>query len=332
MIPGPLHHGLGATVAHPEALAGPPMGKQLSPCGSVKAGVAQDHVVARLQTGSSGGHDHQASPVHALAHVVVGFPMEDHIQTLDTERAETLPRTAAEAQLQLTTKPPVAVPCRNQPGQARPHAAVRIGNLQIHGHGTMSGHGLQQGGIRQQLIQKDRPVVMGLNIMFEPALVMGLGHGLQQAAHVHPAGFVQGDVAGGQQVRAANQVIHGPQAQAADDLAHLFRHMEEEVDHVLGQPHEPAPQVFLLGGHANGALVGMAHPGHDAALGDHGHRAKSKLLGTQQGGNHHVPTGLQATVGPQDHPLAQTVVQQASVDLRQTQFPGNTRMLDGTEG
>ena len=75
----------------------------------------------------------------------------------------------------------------------------------------------------------------------------------------------------------------------------------------------------------------MAYPGHDAALGDHGHRAKSKLLSAQEGSDHHIPTGLQATVSPQDHPLAQTIVQQASVDLCQTQFPGNTSMLDGTE-
>ena len=332
VIPSAFHHGPGAAVAHPETLAGPAMGKELSPRGSVQAGVAQDHVIARLQTGGSGRHDHQASAVHALAHVVVGFAMENHIQALDAEGAKALPPTAAEAQQELTAKAPVAVLGRNQPGQASPHAAVRVGNLQIHGHGAMVGHGLLQGGVRQQVIQQDGTVAMGLGIMVKPTSVIGMGHGLQQAAHVHATGFVQGDVASGQQVHAADQIVHGPQAQAADDLAHLFRHVKEEVDHMLRQPHEPAAQGFLLGGHANGALVGMAHPGHDASLGDHGHRTKSKLLSPQQGGNHHVPTGFQAAVSPQDHPLAQTVVQQAAMHFRQAQFPGNTRMLDGTEG
>ena len=75
----------------------------------------------------------------------------------------------------------------------------------------------------------------------------------------------------------------------------------------------------------------MTNPGHDAALGNHRHRAKTVFLGAQQGCNHHIPASLEAAIGPQQHPIAQAVLQQAAVHLGEAQLPGTAGMLNRTQ-
>ena len=100
---------------------------------------------------------------------------------------------------------------------------------------------------------------------------------------------------------------------------------------MLGHAGEALAQSFFLSGHAHRAIVGVADAGHDAALGDHRHRAEAILLSAQQGCDHHIPAGLEAAIGPQQHPIPQAVLDQAAVHLGETQLPGAAGMLDRTQ-
>ena len=100
---------------------------------------------------------------------------------------------------------------------------------------------------------------------------------------------------------------------------------------MLRNAREALAQGFLLGGHPHWAIVGVTNPGHDAALGDHRHRTKAVFLGAQQGRNHHIPACFKAAIGPQQHPIAQAVLEQAAMDLGETQLPGAAGVFDRTE-
>ena len=101
---------------------------------------------------------------------------------------------------------------------------------------------------------------------------------------------------------------------------------------MLGQAGEAFAQGLLLGSHPYGAIVGVANAGHDAALGNHRHRAESIFFGAQQRGDHHIPAGFKAAVGPQQHPITQTVLQEAAVHLGEAQLPGAAGMFDRAQG
>ena len=84
---------------------------------------------------------------------------------------------------------------------------------------------------------------------------------------------------------------------------------------MLGHAGEALAQVFFLGSHTHRAVIGVANAGHDATLGDHRHRAEAIFLSSQQGGDDHVPAGFEAAIGPQQHPIAQAILQQRPVHL-----------------
>ena len=100
---------------------------------------------------------------------------------------------------------------------------------------------------------------------------------------------------------------------------------------MLGHAGKALAQIFLLGGHPHRAVVGVADAGHDAALGDHRHGAKSVFLSAQQGGDDHVPAGFEAAVGAQQHPITQAIFQQTAVHLGEAQLPGTAGVLDRAE-
>ena len=100
----------------------------------------------------------------------------------------------------------------------------------------------------------------------------------------------------------------------------MFRHTGEAL-----------AQVLLLRCHADGAAVEVTDAGHHAAFGDHRDGAEAIFLSPQQRCDHHIPTGLETAVSPQQHTVAKTVLQQGSMHFREAQFPWTTGMLDRTQ-
>ena len=75
--------------------------------------------------------------------------------------------------------------------------------------------------------------------------------------------------------------------------------------------------------------MALAH--HDAAHGDERRGSETKLFGSQQGGDNDIAPGLQFAVGLHTNTAAQIIQQEDLLRLRQTKFPGNASVLDGTE-
>jgi FKBP-type peptidyl-prolyl cis-trans isomerase 2 len=72
-------------------------------------------------------------------------------------------------------------------------------------------------------------------------------------------------------------------------------------------------------------------PRHVAADRHQRRGPERELLGTQQGRDEQVATGLESAVGAQRDPVAQVVPEQDLVDLGQTELPGRSDMLDRGE-
>ncbi len=75
--------------------------------------------------------------------------------------------------------------------------------------------------------------------------------------------------------------------------------MNKIVDDMLRLAGKLLAQLRILRGDADRAGVQMTLPHHDAAERDQRRGREAELFGTQQGGDHDVATGLQATIGLQ---------------------------------
>ena len=75
----------------------------------------------------------------------------------------------------------------------------------------------------------------------------------------------------------------------------------------------------------------MTLPGHDAADGDESCGAEAEFLCAQQGSDHHIAGELQATIHTQSYSGAEACQHQRSMCVPQSDFPGQSGVLDGGE-
>ena len=330
VISGTLHDRTGTTVADTKALTGTTMGKQFATGRSVQTGVAENHLIARVGSGIS-GHQGDPAAVHALADVIIRLTLEPNIHPLHQEGTEALPGSATEGQIELSVETTVAMALGDFTSQSGADTAVGVDDLHTAAERAMALHRSHQLRIRQQLILKDRAIAMGLGTVAKPGAILSTMDRSEQAGQVHTLGLGQLDRSGLEQIGASNQIFKAAHTQQAHQLTNFLSHVPEEVDDMLGDAGETFAQVLLLRGHTDRAVVGVANTGHHAAFGDHGDRTEAVLLRTKERSDHHVPAGFEATIGPQQHPFSQTVLQQSAMHLGQAQLPGAARMLDRAE-
>ena len=96
-----------------------------------------------------------------------------------------------------------------------------------------------------------------------------------------------------------------------------------------GFPLEFFAQLRILGADTHGAGVQIAHPHHHAPQRHQRPGAEAKLLCAQHGSDGHIPAAHQLAVGLNPHPGTQAVHNQALVRLGNSQFPGQTRIMNG---
>jgi len=99
-----------------------------------------------------------------------------------------------------------------------------------------------------------------------------------------------------------------------------------------GVPAKLPAERRILRRDADRAVVGVAHPGHDAAFGDHGRRAKGVLVGPQEGGDDNVAPCFEPAVDAQGHPVPQVVGEQRLLRLGKANFPRQPGVFDGAQG
>ena len=145
---------------------------------------------------------------------------------------------------------------------------------------------------------------------------------------VHPPG---GTAHLDETVGPAHDLVERGGAQPRQMLAHVLGQEGHEIDDLLRRAGELAPQSLVLGGHPDGAAVGVALADHEAADGKKRRGADAELLGAEQCRDDDVPARAQPAVDPQPHPLAQAVEGEHLMHLGQPDLPGDARELDGGE-
>ena len=105
-----------------------------------------------------------------------------------------------------------------------------------------------------------------------------------------------------------------------------------KVDDILRFALKVTAQLRVLGSDAHRTGIQIADAHHNAAQSDQRRSGKAELFGTQQGGDDHVASGHQLTVGFQSHTVAQVVEQQRLMGLHQSQLPGQSGVVDTGAG
>jgi hypothetical protein len=105
----PFDYCCGAGVADGEAFACASVGVEVAACGSVEAGVADDHVAAGVEGGACRGFDDDFAAVDTFAYVVVAFACEVEADSFVVECTEALSGCALEVEGELSFKCAVAI-------------------------------------------------------------------------------------------------------------------------------------------------------------------------------------------------------------------------------
>ena len=99
----------GAGVADGEAFTCASVGVEVSACGSVEAGVADDHVTAGVEDRACVGFDRDFAAVDAFAYVVVAFAGEVEADSFVVECTEALSGGSLEVEGELSFKCAIAI-------------------------------------------------------------------------------------------------------------------------------------------------------------------------------------------------------------------------------
>ncbi len=317
-------------IADSKTLARLAGGKQLSGGGTIEHGIADDGVLIAVELAGRHLAHHHGTAGEALADIVIGIAEHFELQPLDGEGAQRLAGRAAQPHRQMVglqaghAKTPGDL-CR-EPGADRPEGIADI-VLQLHLFAGIE----ERAGILDHLrIQCIRNLVA----TFQRAiarLIAGISLGQQRIEiEIVEIRCAAADLF--QQFGATDDLVQGLEAERGQDFAHFLGNEAEEIDDLFRRAGEFRPQLLVLGANADRAGIGMALPHHDAAHGHQRGRADAEFLGAENGGDDNIAAGLDATIGAQPYPVAQTVERQHLVHFGKTHFPGDAGIFDAGMG
>ena len=322
-----LHDGAGPGIADAEALARHAADIGLAPRRAVERHVADDDILPGIPPALLRGPHHQLAAGEALAEIVVGIAGQTDGHPLRQERAEGLPAPAQGLDDHGVIGQSAALP-GNLRAQDRAEGAVHTGHVDPHRPGLAGFEGLLAGGQQRRHIGGflQAEIVHRLRLEVDGPVGAALQDAVQNDGAQPRAGDILPPL---QQAAPAHQLLHAPHAQSGHDAPELLGHEEHEVHHVFGLAPEAAAQVRVLGRHADGAGVQIAHPHHDAAHGDERRGGEAEFLRPQNRGDGHVPAGEELAVRLQNDPPTQAVFDEGPVGLGQPQLPGQAGVVDG---
>mmetsp|Transcript_20988 Transcript_20988/g.37386 ORF Transcript_20988/g.37386 Transcript_20988/m.37386 type:complete len:604 (+) Transcript_20988:2950-4761(+) len=131
-----------------------------------------------------------------------------------------------------------------------------------------------------------------------------------------------------EQVDAADEVVHPPDAQARHDLAGLLGNHEEEVDDVFGSSREHLAQLRVLGADSDRTSVEVAFTHHDAAERDQRRSGEAELFGAEHRALDDVEASLELAVGLYNDTVSESVKDKRLVSFREPELPGESGGLD----
>ena len=323
---------LGAAVANAETLGRTSPEEGPSAGGAIEGDVADDDVLLGYEGALPGWVDDQPATGQPLADVIVAVAFEFERDSLRQKRSETLSGRAVQLDVDgVVGERGFAPGLDHLVAENRSHRAVGIDDGQIQAHAPAVANRVL-GQFHQPLVQCPFKAVILGNGAPDLDILVGLDRRRQYGRQVQSVSLPVVDrVADLERIDATDHVVHAAEAQLRHQFPGLLGHQEQVVDDVLGRTGELLAQHRVLGRdpHRTGVEMTLAH--HDAAQGDQRTRGEAHLLGTEQSGDHHIPPGLQSSVGLQDHAAAQVVHHQGLVSFRDAQFPRQAGMLDAGE-
>ena len=322
-----------AAVPDAEPLAGHAAEVGLAARGAVEHHVADQDVLLGHEGRLARGEDDELAAREALAEVVVGVSFERQRDAARHEGAEALPRRAREMDADGVVREPVrAVKARHFRAEDGAHRAVDVpdGQPDVHRLPALERlaaerhEGRHVEGFLEPVVLLDHPPDGDLGPDLRP---------VEDRGEVEAAGLPMAhglcDV---EQVRAADHLVHGAEAQSRHVLADLLRDEAEEGLDELRLAVELGPELRVLGRDADGAGVEMADPHHDAAHDDERRRREPVLFGAEQGGDDDVAPGLHLSVRLDDDPVAELVHDEHLLGLGEPELPRNSAVLDRGQG
>jgi hypothetical protein len=130
----------------------------------------------------------------------------------------------------------------------------------------------------------------------------------------------------------SDHVVDLAEPKLRHDLPKLFCDPQQILHDAVGCTCEASPQLRILGRNADGAGVEVAHAHEDAPHGDKGCRRKAVFIGAEQRRDGDISAGLQSTIGLHLDATPQVVHDQGLLGLRESDLPGEPRVLDGGLG
>jgi len=260
-----LHHRRGAAVPHREPLAGEPGGEQLAAGRAVEDGVSDDDVLLRGEARSCRRPDDDPASGETLAHVVVGVSLELEGHSCGQERAEALPGRALQPDADAVVGQARGSPEPGDlPGEHRPDRAVRVPHRN-HDEARSPSLERRPRTLEQHPVQVIRDV-LPLHLDAVAWSVRRSPGGDQHRRQVEAPGLPVSDVLpAAEQIPPPDDLVEAAGAEPGQQLTHLARDEEEEVDHAFRRPGEALAKLRVLRGDAHRAGVEMALAQHHAA-------------------------------------------------------------------
>src|SRR5690554_34006 len=332
MVAGAFHYRMGTGVTHRKTFARRTGCKQLAAGSAVQAGVTDDGGFLGFEVAATGRLDHQLAAGHALAHVIVGIAFQNHVQAAHVPDPETLAGGAGEIQGDRRIGYAlVAVPGGNFAGQAGTDGAVTVGDFVA--PGTAGFFDNSGGGVLHHLLCQ-LALVEGPGALYLAYLWFVCRNVvvLQQAAEIELVLALGVTRQALQQVYPAHQLFQGAHTQPGQPLPGFFCDKAEEVHgHFHGTLEVLFPQVIVLGSNTGGAVVEVADTQVLAAQRHHRRGTKAEAFGPQNGGFHHIQTGLDTAIGLQADLATQVISTEGLLGFGQPQIPRGSCVTDGTE-
>eukprot|EP01136_Pigoraptor_vietnamica_P023733 Opistho-1_new@6558 len=329
-----LAHGRGTRVAHAEALRRDAADERATARGAVEAHVTHNDVVLRDKPGGiRAGANNDRATGKALADVVVRVAVEFDRDALREERAERLARRARELDAdRVVGEAGLAVRLGYLVAQRRPNHAVHVRHRQRNLRARLAAVRNRLTRARNDVVVEARGCVEAVVLLCDAVRRGALAQGVRGREHgreVEVAHLLRASLrVGPEEVRAADHLVDGAEAQPRHVLPRLLRDHEEKVDHVLRLPLKLLAQHGVLRRNAHGARVEVALAHHRAPERNQRRRRKAKLLRAEKRRQHDVAPRAQLAVRLQDDAPAQVVQDERLVRLGEAQLPRQPRVLD----
>src|SRR5262245_36716999 len=331
MVSGALDHGNRARVPHGKALAGDAAEIALPGNRAIEHGVAHDDRLLRHDARFRRRADDDASAGKTLADIVVGLTDKIEGDAMREPRAEALPGGARHAHPdRVFGQSGMAVTRGDFARQHRPGGAIGVPDRKLD---------------LDRLLRLDRlagePDQLHVEDLVEAVILpfgivdRDLGRHfwlVEDAAEIEAFSLPMVDgLALIENLRLADHLGEGAEAERSHVLAHLLGDEEEEIDDVLGLALEARAEHRVLRGDPDGAGVQMAFAHHDAACRYQRRGRKTELVGAEQGAHQHVASGADAAIDLHGDTPAQAVEHERLLRLGEADLPGRACMLDRGE-